>query len=385
MIHHLRIGSLALIAGLALAFAACGTSSVGISPTATATSIPATPTTSVTHGAQPCPAGATPAFYGGLIGLDVSSHVQSVTCADLKNDHQLEALVLVRLDGTGGYLDWYIYSMPAGGTATRLFFRRGLGGGDAQISQQNSVVVKSVDTADCVNIHATSNAELQPSWSQEIAWNGTAFAPTVFPGFYPFFTRYDAMQAQAEVTAGHATAATPVAEINDFFTHGLGYAAPDGATALASSDATHAAVTSFGFTLHLERLIQTDSAGIWDIVSIDAQPHLALSVPAALASVISTISLAGTGSAFEGQFDAVIKDHANCRIGQHTITGPSGSTAGPFTGAVTYTADSGVAVNGPEGTLVGTQFQEGAVWIFEQSAKGDGTYVTLQIVKVLLG
>lgn len=383
MFARLRAGSLALTAVLALTFAACGTSTVGGTPTAT--TVPTTPTIGISHGAQPCPAAATPAFYGGLIGLDVSSHVQSVTCGDLKNDHTLEALVLVRLDGTGGFLDWYIYTMPASGTATRLFFLRGLGAGDAQISQQNTVVVKSVDTADCVNVNFTSNAELQPSWAQEFAWNGTAFAPTVFPGFYPYFTRYDAMQAQAEVTAGHATALTPVAEVNDFFVHGLGYAAPDGATALGSSDATHATVTSYGFTIHLQRLILADSTGVWDIVSIDAQPLLALSSPATTASVTSPISLAGTGSAFEGQFDAEVKDHANCRIGQHTISGPAGSAAGPFTGTVTYSGDSGVPVTGPDGTLVGTNYQEGAVWVFEQSAKGDGTYVTLQIVKVLLG
>ncbi len=371
--------------GVVIALAGCGLG--GSSSTSTA-SVVGTPTPTVapgvTFGAQPCPSGITPAFYSTLLSLTADQHIETLKCADFRHDGALEVLLGVRLDGTGSFLNVYLYSLPTGSAATQLYYDLGLGGGTVAISRASTILLNSVDAGDCVNAGTTSNAGLQPSWSQEIGWNGTGFMPSVFPGIYPYLTRFDAEHAQQQVDGGALTPPTPVALVNQFFTQQLHYPAADPGTALLTSDDTTATVQSYGFTFVLRRLVATGTNGLWDIISVNAQPNLAaLTTPSNLAQVNSPIAVAGSGKAriSGSQFTFTVRDHANCVIGHTSLAAPTAT--GPLTASLGYTADSGVTVQPSQGTLAGTAYQEGTLWVAQQNP--DGTYANLQIVKLLLG
>jgi hypothetical protein len=370
--------------GVIIALAGCGLGGGSSTSTASAGTTP-TPTVApgVTFGAQPCPSGVTPAFYSTLLKLTADEHVETLKCADFRHDGTLEVLLGVRLDGTGSFLNVYLYSLPNGNTATQLYYDLGLGGGTVAISRVSTILLNSVDAGDCVNAGASSNASLQPSWSQEIGWNGTGFMPLIFPGIYPYLTRFDAEHAQQQVDGGAMTPPAPTDIVNQFFTQQLHYPAADPGTTLTTSDDTTAQVQSYGFTFVLRRMVTIGSKGVWDIVSINAQPNLAaLTTPANLAQVSSPIAVSGNGAASNSgsQFVITVRDHANCAIGHTSIPAPA--TSGPLTASVSYTADSGVTVQNAQGTLGGTAYQEGTLWVTQQ--KADGTYANLQIVKLLL-
>jgi len=369
------------VMSMMVALAGCGNNTAASTPAATAPPA-ASGTPAATWGAQPCPSGVSPAFYSTLLNLTPDRHVETLKCADFEHDGTLEVLLGVRADGSGAILDVYLYTLPQNNTATQLYYDLGLYGGSVDVSRQSTILMRSVDSMDCINAGAASNAALQATWSQEIGWNGSSFAPQVFPGIYPDQTRYDAEEAQAQVDAGKVMAATPVAVVNDFFTKLLRYPAPDPAAALLNSDGTTAQVRAFGFTVDLQRLISTANNRIWEITGVEAQPNLgALTAPAPLAQVRSPFAISGSGRAPGGAFTATVRDHARCPIGHVSIPGPPESSL--LTGSLAYTADPGVVVPTDQGTLAGSAFQEGTLWLTQ--TKPDGTLAALQVVKVLLG
>jgi hypothetical protein len=371
---------LAWVALIACMLAGCGNGSHSSSASATATVIP-TGTASVLLGQQPCPTGVSASFYATLLALTPDQHVETLACADLRHDGTLEVVLGVRLDGTGAYLNVYVYSLPDGTTATQLFFDLGLYKGSVAISRVSTLLLGAVDQQDCVNASATSDVAYQASWNQEIGWNGTGFAPVVFPGFYPDLTRLIAEATQLRVDGGMVAPATPTAIVNQFFTQQLHYPAADPGTTLLSSNGWMAQVQSFGWAFTLQQLIETGQQGIWEITDIAPQSILsAPSVPAALAQVHSPVSFSAASTATSGNpFAITIFDHAGCAIGHTSLP----AIAGPLTASLAYTADPGVQVGPNQGTLAGTAWQEGTLWISQR--KPDGTYTALHIVKLLLG
>lgn len=377
----MRQGRRFLVGVAVLAWLLVGCSSHSKSgASATATIMP-TDTPSPMLGQQPCPSGVSASFYATLLALTPDQHVETLACADLRHDGTLEVVLGVRLDGTGGYLNVYVYSLPDGNTATQLFFDLGLYKGSVAISRTSTILLGAVDQQDCVNVNAASEAAFQASWNQEIGWNGTAFAPIVFPGFYPDFTRLAAEAVQLRVDGGMAAPLTPIAIVNQFFTQQLHYPAANPGTTLLSSDNTTAQVQSFRWTFTLQRLVETGAQGIWEITSIAPQPSLAApSSPAALAQVRSPIAFSASSTTNGGNpFDLTIFDHACCPIGHASLP----ALAGPMSASLAYTADPGVQVGANQGTFANTAWQEGMLWIDQR--KPDGTLSALQIEKLLLG
>ena len=99
------------------------------------TSVPA-----VKLGTQPCPnAVSAPSYWDTIVGTQANlNKVESVTCANLIGNAMLQALVDVRIDGSGGFLDFYVYDKITNPHPQQLFKLQGLEHGDAKISGYNT-------------------------------------------------------------------------------------------------------------------------------------------------------------------------------------------------------------------------------------------------------
>lgn len=355
------------------------------SPVASATATPA-----VVLGPQPCGPTLSAVSWPSVIpGFDAhSQHVEPVTCADLKRDGNQEALVPVRYDGTGAILDFYVYAPPAtsGGAPTPIFSQAGASGslykGNVRVSTRNTIISGEVDSGSCINRPITFNAGLIQDLFREWQWNGSAFAQQAFPGIFPAFTRYQAEDYQQTTVdmGGAPWALDPVQLTNTFATQWLSAGSSPGATLVQSSGAS-AQTRVMGFSVNVERLLYADR-GMWEITGIAAQPGLAVAAPAAGTAVTSPIAIGGTGYTFEaGNFQTALWDKVNvagasvnhCELGSGTIhSGAAASPAAAFSGSLTYTADSHIA-------------DEGVLWVGEQSARGDGSWSSLQLIKLVVG
>jgi hypothetical protein len=374
-----------------IVLAACAGSSVVIGPAASST--PVSPTPTITLGAQSCETSLAAAPWPSLIpSFDASSqHIEPVTCGDLKRDGHQEALVPVRYDGTAQFLDFYVFGPPAGGAAPVLLFSRaGTSGrlykGAVRISDDNTLVSAEVDQGSCINRAAPFDAPFQLDHFREWRWNGSDFVQVVFPGLFPAFTRYQAedFERQGVEVGTSLWALDPVQETNTFATQWLAAGTTPGAT-LVSSTSTQAQTHLGNFTVTLQRLAypaHPDHA-IWEVTGVLGQQALTVAAPAALASVTSPISISGTGYTFAaGNFATQLWEKVgvatatvpNCILGSGTIhSGASTPPAAPFAGSLAYTPDRTGLV------------EDALLWVDEASARGDGSFASLQLIKVLAG
>jgi Immunoglobulin-like domain of bacterial spore germination len=387
---------------LLLILAACGSSQGNNSNISTATSTIATtithattvaltsdsttPAPAVKLGTQPCPnAVSAPTYWDPIIGTQPNiNKVESVTCSNLIGNATLQALINVRTNGTGGFLDVYVYDKITGTHPLQLFKLQGLEHGTAKVSGYNTIITGEVDAQSSVNKNAPSNAGLVMDLYREFKWSAGAgkFEPTAFPGIFPDLTRYQAEADQQQVAQGHQPwklSATMTA--NALAVNMLKWPANSPTTVVSGGGQNDLnAVVSvknpnpgFGsIQVSLTRLEGNSNGGIW-IVTAAASNGMSITTPASRDTLTSPVTVAGTGNAFEGVIgNIVILDHTQSDIGHATATGAVGNGNTQFSTSVTYTSSfKGGA-------------QEGIVALYANSNAGDGIAGAV-LMKVLLG
>src|SRR5450755_36858 len=387
---------------LLLILAACGSSQGNNSNISTATSTIATtithattvaltsdsttPAPAVKLGTQPCPnAVSAPTYWDPIIGTQPNiNKVESVTCSNLIGNATLQALINVRTNGTGGFLDVYVYDKITDTHPLQLFKLQGLEHGTAKVSGYNTIITGEVDAQSSVNKNAPSNAGLVMDLYREFKWSAGAgkFEPTAFPGIFPDLTRYQAEADQQQVAQGHQPwklSATMTA--NALAVNMLKWPANSPTTVVSGGGQNDLnAVVSvknpnpgFGsIQVSLTRLEDNSNGGIW-IVTAAASNGMSITAPNKLNELTSPVTVTGTGNAFEGVIgNIVILDHTQSDIGHATATGAVGNGNTQFSTSVTYTSSfKGGA-------------QEGIVALYANSNAGDGIAGAV-LMKVLLG
>jgi len=383
---------------LALAFllTACGANNGGTPKSVSlskqhvrnAGSATSTPVPKLVVGSQPCPhAVSVASYWNPLIPTQASvSRVESVTCAYLKGTSNLQALVMVRYLNTGSPLDVYVYDNLSAANPTQIFKLQNLYQGAAKISpyNTNTLLTAEVDRASSMN-HNQPQSALKRDLFREFKWSPdtNTFVQVNFPGIFPDLTRYQAENDQSEVNQGHTPWKLSATETAQSFGASLLQWDPHATATLVSgggSGAANAVVKlrdtvpgSDTITLTMNRLEGNTSNGIW-IVTAAATNGLSITQPqtGSLIRSSTTVTVTGTGSAFEGVIGKVtILDHLYADIGQATAHGAIGNGQTTFSASVTAQP---TFTNGAE---------EGLVMLTEENNAGGGSAGTA-IVKVLI-
>jgi hypothetical protein len=311
------------------------------------------------------------------------SQIESVTCANMKGDSSLQALVNERFNGTGRFLNVYVYNNITSASPTQLFKLQGLEHGAAKVSGYNTIITGEVDPLSSVNKNAPSNAGLVMDLFREFKWSegATSFEPTAFPGIFPDLTRYQAEADQRQVSQGHQPwklSATMTA--NALAVNMLKWPTNSPTTVVsgAGQHDLNAVVTvknphpGFGsIQVTLTRLEGNTNGGIW-IVTAAASSGMAITAPASRTALTSPVTVTGTGNAFEGVIgNVMILDHTGTDIGHATAHGAVGNGNTQFSTSVTYTASFKRGM------------QEGLVALYANSNAGNGIAGAV-LLKVLL-
>jgi Immunoglobulin-like domain of bacterial spore germination len=350
------------------------------------TSDSTTPAPAVKLGTQPCPSAVSaPSYWDPIIGTQPNiNKVESVTCSNLVGNATLQALINVRTNGTGGFLDVYVYDKITDTHPQQLFKLQGLEHGAAKVSGYNTIITGEVDAQSSVNKNAPSNAGLTMDLFREFKWSEGAgkFVPTAFPGIFPDLTRYQAEADQQQVGQGHQPWKLSAPMTANALAVNMLKWPTNSPTTVVSGGGQHdlnAVVNvknpnpGFGsIQVSLTRLEGNSNSGIW-IVTAAASNGMSITAPASRDTVTSPVTVTGTGNAFEGVIGSiVILDHTQSDIGHATATGAVGNGNTQFSTSVTYTASfKGGA-------------QEGIVALYANSNAGDGIAGAV-LIKVLLG
>src|SRR6266516_544285 len=206
--------ALSLFILLALSLAACGNTGSGngsSKPTSKAGSgsatptVPAvsTPTVNANPGSakDPCQ---DPSYWKSIVGLHRGQTVESVSCGNLMGTADRQAVVDVRNAGEEQLLDVHVYRNITSAHPEELFKLSGLVQGNGRVSRVNTVITAEVDKHSSFN-KGKPEGLLAQDLFREFKWSADAGAlvQTVFPGFYPDLTRYQAEAVQEAVNQGH--------------------------------------------------------------------------------------------------------------------------------------------------------------------------------------
>lgn len=353
---HLFVLS-SLLCLLLLLFSACSSgSSNSATPTAGyaatkasgGSNATATTTPVINLGTQPCPdAVKSLAHWDAIIGTQSGvSQVGQVSCGNLIGQPTLQALIVVDYAGTGHVVDVYVYNNITGAAPQQIFKLQNLYMGEAKISGYNTLLTGEVDQGSSVN-RGKSNAAYTVDLFREFKWSdgvGT-LVQVSFPGIYPDLTRYQAENDQAQVNQGHAgwkLSATQVA--SNMAVSLLGWSNSSTATIVSGGGGSdvdavvnvRSANAGAGtITLTMSRLESNINGGIWIVTGV-ASKGFAITSPAVRDSISSPVTIAGTGTAFEGVIGTVqVLDHLYNDIG-HTAAKVS-NNSNSFSAGVTYT------------------------------------------------
>jgi hypothetical protein len=303
----------------------------------------------VSLGPQPCPdAVKDPAHWDPLIPTQVNvSSVHAVTCGYLKGVPALQALVTVLYQGTGHILDVYVFDDITASKPVQVFKLQSLYKGDTRISVYNTVMTAEVDQSSSQNT-GKADAELLPDIFREFKWSDRAgtLVQISFPGIFPDLTRYQAEADQAQVNQGHQPWKLSATMTAQAFGAGLLHWDPAASATLTSGGGSHdvqATVnlknTSAGGTvvrLAMTRLEGNTNGGIWIVIAVTAGGGLSITQPQGASMIHSSVTISGTGSAFEGVIGKVtILDHLYTDIGHAQAHGAIGNGMTTFSSAVT--------------------------------------------------
>jgi hypothetical protein len=326
-----------------------------------------------------------PAHWDAIIPTQTgTSKVESVTCANLTGNTSLQALVTVRSNGSGAFLDVYVFNNITNPNPVSLFKLLHLDRGDAKISGYNTVVTSEVDTASSVNVNAHNNAAQVPDLGREFKWSdgvGT-LVPVAFPGIFPDVSRYQAEADQRKVNQGQGQSwelsATQTATM--LATQFLKWPTTSTATVVSGGGKNDvnavvnvkSPMTPAGsITVTLSRLEGNTNGGIWIATEVTGN-NLSITTPAVQDLLTSPTTVTGTGNAFEGVIGTVtILDHTYADIGHAQAKGAVGMGNTTFSTKVSYTSTF----------KMGTE--EGIVAVY-QTSNANGSIATAAMVKVLL-
>jgi len=348
--------NICLLLGLVVVLAACasaggsGTGSADTSATPqTQGTVPtgsgtATPSAS---GPQACPDSVKdPTRWDPIIPTQTSvSSVNSVTCGYLKGMPTLQALVTVLYQSAGRMLDVYVFDNITAAKPAQLFRLQSLYRGDARISAYNTLLTVEVDQGSSLN-NNKSGAALVPDLFREFKWSDSAgtLVQISFPGIFPDLTRYQAESDQIQVNQGYQPWKLSATMTARAFGTSLLHWDPDAQATLASGGGIHdaKAVVSLKNTspgssavmLTMARLEGNINGGIWIITAVTSS-GLSITQPRSADLLQSSVTIAGTGSAFEGVIGKVtILDHLYADIGHAQARGATGNGATTFSAAV---------------------------------------------------
>lgn len=416
--HLFLILSSSLLCLLLLMLSACGNGGSGTtsgsttptprsntpSPTATAAPAPAgipssatTPGTDtltsppgVLLGTQPCPdAVKDPSYWAPIVHATQSQLVETISCANLMGTPTLQALVTVRNEGSGAFLDVYVFNNITSANPSPIFQLMHLERADAKISGYNTVLTGECDELSSVNKGAQGDAELKQDLYREFKWsaNDNAFVPVAFPGLFPDLTRFEAEADQAQVDSGHApwklnpvmTAQAMAATLlkwnpNAPATLTKGGGANDIKAEVMVQNPTTAG-SSIKVTMY--RLESKTPNGIWEVTEVETG-GVDITAPDDQTYITSPATVQGTSNAAAGKIGTlVILDHTSTNIGQADVMATTSNGNTTFTTTVTYMSTATI------GTISKSPTEEGVVALYTYNPT-DGSIATVVMVKVLL-
>jgi hypothetical protein len=325
------------------------TSPVGAGPYATMmVKVLLDPQPRVAQGPVSCPLAIQQAgYWDAIIGIDKSvSSVGTVSCANLKGDPSLQALVPVYhpADQT---VDMYVYDRITDAHPVQLFKLQALLRGGAMISGVSTVLTAQVDPNSSVNSRKSGD-HLTVDLYREFQWDAKAggFVQVVFPGMYPDLTRWQAEVAQdktllqqnswqldAMKTAQHFVAQfMPSAQLQ-LVSGGGGHDLTARVNAFFLNGAKPGPITK----ITLKRL-EGNVNGVWEVTAVQTD-WMSISSPQSgpTTHISNPVTVTGYGSQFESQVGTVyILDHLYSRIGHAYAMGSAGFGSGPFTVTVPY-------------------------------------------------
>lgn len=339
----------------------------------------ATATPNIPLGEQVCPTTVSAKdYWEAVTGVQREQNsIAKVSCAHLKGDMTLQALVIVQYNGaSGGVKDVYVYDQITSPAPTKILELKDLYQGDALISGYNTVLTREVDWNSAENKDQAQDT-VQPDLYREFKWATAAggMLPVAFRGLYPDITRYQAEEDQRKVTTGGQDKwklnALQVAQ------H-MGSALlqwPDNSKGnIISQNGVDAVVHLTGpsggtLTITLSRL-EGRANGIWLVTNVTS-PTLQITKPAALDRLTRNFTISGKGTASKDVIGEVkVLDHLYHEVGSATAQGKGSGTI-TFSTNVSYTS---TFAKGSE---------DGIIALFTRN--GSGTITNAVLFKTLLG
>ncbi|MGZ6366971.1 MAG: hypothetical protein ACXWPS_13495 [Ktedonobacteraceae bacterium] len=261
-------------------------------------------------------------YWSHFLGLDPStSSVGTVSCANLKGDSSLQALVPVytngKLSGVYVYDNLTNFDPTTGPHPVQIYKLQTQG---ASISGVSTIM--------------TMDGDLY----REFKWSGTAgtFVQVVFPGMFPDMTRWQAEQSQSAVIGGQNTWRLDPVQTTQHWALIGGTAklvkggGPNDLTAVVNvtypdkgGPTTNIPVTQ----VTLSRL-DGKTTGIWEITSVGSN-WLFIYTPKSGSTINSPVTVTGFGPQFEAQVGVVyILDrlYKQIQVGNNFAMAPDGSS-----------------------------------------------------------
>jgi hypothetical protein len=295
-----------------------------------------------------------PSYWKSIVGLHSGQTVESVSCGNLIGAADRQAVVDIRNAGEDQLLDVHVYRNITSAHPEELFKLSGLVHGNARVSRVNTVITAEVDKNSSIN-KGKPEGQLIQDLFREFKWSAGAgtLVQTVFPGFYPDLTRYQAEAVQEAVNQGHQPWRLDALQIAKLFaTSILKMKSTSSVTVVSGGgphdlDAVvHVTLPPEGSTPHpvkltLSRLEANSNGGIWEVTAV-ASENMAITSPRSNEHLYSPVTVTGAGMAYEGQIGVVrVLDHLYNDIGyafamsQNTN---SGFGPGTFSTPVKYNA-----------------------------------------------
>lgn len=306
----------------------------------------------VVSGPVSCPLAVQQAdYWDTILGIDRRVvGVGTVSCANLKGDPSLQALITV-YHSNGQLTDVYMYDHITEAHPVRLFALPGLLRGGAMISSVSTVLIARADRNSSIN-KGKPDEQLTVDLYREFQWEGTAgsFVQVAFPGMYPDLTRWQAEDAQDRTVLQQGTWQLDALQTARRFANQFLPASPSspalqvqlvsGGGARDLTARVNAAfpinATALGpiTQITLKRL-EGRVNGVWEVTAVRAD-WMSISSPTG-GRISTPVTVTGDGSQFESQVGNVyILDHLYMRIGHAFAMGTAGFGSGPFTVSVSY-------------------------------------------------
>ena len=376
------------------------------SPTATSTSAPApadTPSTATTPGTdtltsppgvvlgvQPCPdAVKDRGYWVSIIHPLTGDHVETVSCANLMGTPTLQALVTVRNEGSGAFLDVYVFNNITSAPPSMIFQLMHLERADAKISGYNTVLTGECDELSSVNKGVQGDAQLKQDLYREFKWSAhdNAFAPVAFPGLFPDLTRFEAESDQAQVKSGQTpwklnpvmTAQAMAATLLKWNPNAPATLTKGGGANDVKAEVMVQNPATAGSTIKVTmyRLESKTPNGIWEVTEVE-NAGVDITAPDDQTYITSPATIQGTSNVATGKLGRlIILDHTFANIGQADVMATTSNGNTTFTVPVTYMS---TATNG---TISKSPTEEGVVALYTYNPTDD-SIATVVMVKVLI-